>query len=198
MNIVLASASSYRKALLDKLGLEFQCLPPTLNEEDLKTKLVQQGRSPFDIAETLSLEKGLSVLNTSNQNTLIISGDQLVNFENQILGKPLTTEKAIQQLSLLNNKTHQLVTAITLLAKEKITKYTHVTQLKMKDLSPTEIKNYIKKDKPLDCAGSYKIEQSGIALFESIDCDDFTAIQGIPMIWLSNHLKDVGYEFFKK
>lgn len=198
MNIILASTSSYRKNLLSKLGLEFKCINPNLDEEELKLQLIKQGRSPIEVAETLSLEKALSIFNHHIDNSVIISGDQLVNYENHILGKPHTYENAVLQLNLLNGKTHQLITAVTLKTSKKTLNFQHITQLRMKHLTLDEINNYVKKDNPLDCSGSYKIEQSGIVLFESINCDDFTAIQGIPMIWLSNRLKEIGYEFFRQ
>ena len=132
-----------------------------------------------------------------DKNTLVISGDQLVSFENQILGKPLTQTNAILQLNLLNNKSHKLITAITVFSASQTVKHNHISTLKMKNLTQTEIKNYIHKDNPLDCSGSYKIEKNGITLFESIECNDFTAIQGIPMLWLSNYLKGAGFELFK-
>lgn len=197
MNIILASTSSYRKSLIEKLGIPFSCIAPLINEDSLKMSLTSQSLSPSETAEKLSYEKGLSVFKEYKDKALVISGDQLVCFENKILGKPKTIENAIEQLSLLNNKTHQLITSITLFNREQIIKYNHITHLKMKKLTQFEVKNYINKDKPLDCAGSYKIEESGIILFESIDTDDFSAIQGVPLIWLSNQLKEFGYEFFK-
>lgn len=201
--IILASSSNYRKILLSKLGIDFICAAPLLNEDELKTKLIQKGKTPLEVAEQLSFEKGFSVFNQieetkiGSEQILVISGDQLVSFENQIMGKPLTTENAIKQLNLLNNKTHELITSVTLLTSQDVVKFNHKTQLKMKNLTQNEIAHYIEQDLPLDCSGSYKIELSGIALFESINCDDFTAIQGIPMIWLSNRLKEMNYEFFK-
>lgn len=196
MKLVLASASPHRKELVAKLGLKFICVKPSIDEESLKNELQLQNLSPVLVAETLSYEKGYSVYKKQTD-SLIISGDQLVCFKNQILGKPQTYENAVRQLELLNNNTHQLITSITVFNAGQVVKYNHFSNLKMKNLNQNEIKNYVHMDNPLDCSGSYKIEQCGITLFESIDCDDFTAIQGIPMLWLSNYLKGAGYEFFK-
>lgn len=200
MKIILASSSIYRKQLLDKMGLFYECAKPPLDEDLLKNELIQKKYTAVKIAETLSQAKGQSVLaqHTETSDLLIISSDQLVCFENRILGKPGTFEKAKEQLLLLNNKNHQLITAVSLNLNGRIIHKNHITNLKMKKLGTEEISNYILKDQPLDCAGSYKIEQSGIVLFDSIECDDFTAIQGLPTIWLSNQLKEIGYEFFKK
>lgn len=197
MKIILASNSTYRNELMGKLGLEFNCIKPEINEEELKYALLQSKLSPVAVAEALSYEKGNSIFKHQDKNTLVISGDQLVSFENQILGKPLTQTNAILQLNLLNNKSHKLITAITVFSESETVKHNHISTLKMKNLTQTEIKNYIHKDNPLDCSGSYKIEKNGITLFESIECNDFTAIQGIPMLWLSNYLKGAGFELFK-
>lgn len=196
MKIVLASRSTYRKELLARLGISFSCVAPPINEEELKRQFETAKISPVTVAENLSYQKGYSVFSECTEDTLVISGDQLVAFEGQVLGKPATAENAFAQLSLLNGKTHQLITAITVLSPSGIVKYNHISELKMKTLSPAELQRCIDLDQPFDCSGSYKIEKHGITLFETIDCDDFTAIQGIPLLWLSNHLKGDGYEFF--
>lgn len=198
MSLILASTSPYRKKLLEKLGIKFDCIKPELDEENLKISLLQQKHSPIQIAESLSKAKCKSVFKIINDDhRVIIAGDQLVSFNNTILGKPQTVENAVAQLQLLNGQKHQLITAVSLFIKGKVIHKNHITHLHMKKLSDEEIQNYVLKDNPLDCAGSYKIEEHGITLFEAIDCDDFTAIQGLPIIWLSNCLKENEYEFFK-
>lgn len=196
MKLILASTSVYRKELFTKLGLAFSCVEPEVDEENLKSELLRLTYSPEKIAEALSFEKGNSVFKNQMGDCLVISGDQLIAFENQIVGKPLSFEKAVEQLTLLNGKTHQLITAITLIAPQLTVKFNHISLMKMKNLSRQELINYAKFDNPVDCSGSYKIEKYGITLFEAIECDDFTAIQGLPMLWLSNYLKGMNYEFF--
>lgn len=197
MKIVLASGSAYRKELLCRLGIPFSVSPPDISEEKIKASLLALGNSPEKIAETISFEKGQHIAKLHSE-ALVISGDQLVAFENQLLGKPGTAENARSQLALLNGKTHRLITAVTLFPSQASVpvKYTQISHLKMKSLSPRELEHYVSLDNPVDCAGSYKIENHGISLFETIDCDDFTAIQGIPLLWLSNYLKRSGHEFF--
>lgn len=196
MKLILASQSPYRQHLLNQLGLTFLTASPRIDEDQLKSRLQLEGCSPSQIAETLSFEKGSSVFKIQTEDCLVISGDQLVALDSQVLGKPLSQNGALAQLQSLNSKTHQLLTAISVFSsKEKLT-YLHKSSLKMKTLSTRELMNYIGLDNPIDCAGSYKIEKHGISLFESIECDDFSAIQGIPMLWLSNYLKGRGYEFF--
>lgn len=192
--LVLASTSPYRSELLKKMGINFKTLKPTTNEETLKSQLLQLNKTPVEIAENLSREKAKSVFTNGS---LVIAGDQLVSFEGQILGKPHTEENAIKQLSAMNGKTHELITATTVMSETKTYHLNHITRLKMNTLSKSEITNYIKRDLPLDSAGSYKIENSGICLFEQIQTDDFSAIQGLPLIWLTHLLKGCGYELFK-
>jgi septum formation protein len=193
--IILASSSVYRQQLLQRLGLPFTSTKPLIDEDQLKQKFAQM--PAVDLAENISYEKGYAVFE-KNKKALVISGDQLVSIRSEVLGKPGGFEQALTQLKMLNNRTHHLVTSITLFWDDQVVKYNHITTLKMKNLSEDEMTRYLQKEQPYDCAGSYKIEKNGITLFESIECDDFTAIQGIPMIWLSNRLKEMGYEFFRQ
>jgi septum formation protein len=199
MSLILASTSVYRKQLLAKLGLSFQCINPDIDEELLKNDLLAKKHLPVQIAESLSKAKCKSVYKKLNDDSaVVVSGDQLVIFDGQILAKPLTTENAVAQLQRLNNQKHQLITAVSLFINGKVLHQNNITTLKMKKLSLSEIKNYVLIDNPIDTCGSYKIEEHGLTLFESIDGNDFSAIQGLPLLWLSNCLKENGYEFFKK
>lgn len=197
MKIILASTSKYRAYLLAKTGLSFETQKPSLDEEKLKTDLLVKKMSPLEIAEELSKQKGLSI-SKNNSDALVISGDQLVNFKGQIIGKPHTKENAVYQLTQMNNGTHDLITSTTITLGTKIYHDNNITRMKMKNLTINEIKSYIELDNPIDCAGSCKIESHGITLFEKIECTDFTAIEGLPMIWITNTLKGLGYELFKK
>jgi len=193
--LVLASTSPYRKDLLKRLGLSFHCEKPKVNEEKIKFDLLNELKTPIEIAEALSWAKAFSV--SKEPYTTIIAGDQLVDFENQIIGKPNTTDLALKQLQNMNGKTHQLITSVVILHENLKFNLNHISVMKMKKLSDLELKSYIELDQPLDCSGSYKIESHGIALFEEIKTDDFTAIQGLPLIWISQKLKEIGHEFFK-
>lgn len=196
--IYLASTSPYRLELLKKTGWPIQTLKPNCDEDSLKNDLLTQNKSPIEIAEVLSVSKGRSLLSDIklNQNDILISGDQLVSLGNEILGKPHKKEKAIEQLSKLSGKTHELITACTIFKNTEIFHLNHITRFKMKSLSSHEITKYVDLDQPLDCAGSCKIEGHGLLLFERIDCDDFSAIQGLPMIWITNTLRKHHYELF--
>lgn len=198
MKIVLASTSPYRAALLKKAGVQFETIQPLLSEDKIKSQLLQEKVSPLQLAQILSQKKGESVWHSLNdKNTLVISGDQVVEVNNEILSKPGSFEKALQQLQRLNGQTHRLLTALSIFSPAGFENHVSVTELKMRSLSNVELTHYLKRDTPYDCAGSYKIEENGIALFESIVSDDFTAIQGVPMIWLCNKLKEFNCEFFQ-
>lgn len=199
LTLVLASTSTYRRQLVDRLGIKVEQIAPTCNEEALKTELLKQKRSPTAVAEELSLQKGLSVLNKTeaDNSKLILSGDQLVSFQSEILGKPYTVEAAAAQLLRLRGHWHELITSSHLFAKGEIIAHTETIRLKMRNLSNEEIRHYVEKDRPLDCAGSYKIESRGMALFEKIEATDFTTIQGLPLIWLTTLLKEHNYELFQ-
>lgn len=192
--LILASSSKYRAELIRKMHVSFSCLNPNINEAALKTKCLQEKKTPLETAEHLSKEKTKSVF---KKNTVVIGGDQLVSYENKILGKPHNFENAFIQLKTLNNTWHDLITAVTVITDDKTFHVNHITKLKMKNLTEDEIRNYLNIDLPYDCAGSYKIESAGLCLFEKIECDDFSAIQGLPLIWLSTLLKGCGYELYK-
>ena len=198
-SIILASTSIYRRQLLEKLGVAFTIEKPDYDEEAAKIKARADFKSPVEVAETLSRGKATSLIqNKVGENVLVIAGDQLVDFNNEIIGKSKNLETAFQQLKKMNGETHELITAVTLMTSTETRHLNHVTRLKMKLLTDHEIQRYLLLDEPYDCAGSYKIEQSGIALFAQIESTDFTAIQGLPLLWVSQQLKELGYELFKK
>lgn len=185
--ICLASTSPYRKELLTRLGLEFEAKKPLFDEDSAKLQL--KNHSPEQVALSLARGKARS-LHSPHQIT--IGSDQLVSFENQILGKTPTRDLAHQQLSRLQGKTHHLITAVVVLAGDQKCEFLDVTRLSMRPLTSAEIDSYILFDVPFDCAGTYKIEKKGISLFDKIETEDFTAIQGLPLIQLTRVLRQLG------
>ena len=189
--VVLGSTSPYRKALMEKLGIAFEVIKPKLDEEKAKELLSQKKVSPLEMAQNLARMKAESL---KDENLLIIGSDQLVHLEGKILGKPKTIEKAVQQLSTMKNKTHEIITAVCISTWEKNYEFYDIAKLTMKNLSLNEIENYVRLDEPLDCAGSYKIEKNGKDLFSDIAAQDLTAIEGLPLISLAQILQTLGYE----
>lgn len=187
IKILLASSSIYRAELLARLGLSFEQQAPLFNEDELKTGNI----APYELSRMLSQKKGESLLAKFPEH-LIISSDQVCNFNGAILSKPKNEDNAINQLMQLQGQTHELTTTYSLFQKKHLITKTNATKLKMKSLTREQIQNYLQKDKPFDCAGSYKIEAFGISLFEKIESDDFTAITGLPLIDLGNELQKLG------
>ncbi len=193
--VVLGSTSPYRKVLMQRLGIAFEVAKPALDEDQAKDVLLKKNCSPLEVATTLARLKAESL---KDENLVIIGGDQLINLNGQILGKPKTVAKAIEQLTEMKNKTHEIITAVCITTMEKNIEFYDIAKLKMKDLSAKEIEDYVQLDQPLDCAGSYKIEKNGKRLFSEIEAQDLTAIEGLPLISLSHFLQTLGYDIEKK
>ena len=185
-NIILASTSIYRKQLLEKIDLPFECVKPEVDESAYKNKLYQ----PKEIAEKLSALKANTVLE-SNPEAIVIGSDQVIHLDGETFSKPKTIEKAIEQLKKMRGKSHELISGVTITTKDKSVTFSHSTFLTLReDLLDSEIEYYVKKEKPLFCAGSYMIENLGIALFSEIKTTDFNSIIGLPLIDLITHLKE--------
>lgn len=188
--LVLASTSKYRAGLLRQLGWEFSAEAPGVDESELKTLELD----PRDIALRLSRMKSEAVFHR-NPRVCVIGSDQVCAVGETIYGKPLSSDGAVRQLTELSGKTHELLTAVTVTWPQGQTSFLNVTRLHMRQLTREEIIRYVERDQPYDCAGSYKLEEHGIKLFERIDMDDHTAIIGLPLIELSNVLLELGYPF---
>lgn len=186
MSIILASTSPYRRDLLSRLGLAFEARRPGIDEEAEKDPRL----SPRDLAEKLARLKAESL---RDGKSVIIGGDQLVQLDGQVLGKPGTAERALEQLRAMRGRTHELITAIYVCHPDgRGVAWTDVTRLTMRDLDDSQLRAIIARDQPLDCAGSYKIESMGVAMMSRIETEDFTAIQGLPLIALSRILEGMG------
>ncbi|MBC8117728.1 MAG: septum formation protein Maf [Candidatus Saccharimonas sp.] len=189
MALILASTSLYRRELLMRLGIPFECLPSGIDENKFKF----DGIGPVELARTLATEKALKMV-IKHPLATIIGCDQVVDVEGRILGKPETLEAAVEQLSFLTGRSHRLVTAVCVWHEGKIHTHVDLTTLTMRPLPSDAIARYLAADQPLDCAGSYRLESRGIALFERIESDDHTSIVGLPLIALTSILMKCGYE----
>jgi len=186
--LVLASTSPYRRKLLERLGVPFRCRAPRVDEEAMKAS----GTGPRELAELLAVAKAVSVRDQEPDAT-IIGGDQLVAFERRIYGKPGSAEAAVEQLAAMAGRSHDLITTIAVLHGEETHLHTNVTTLHMRRLARAEIERYVAADQPFDCAGSYKLEEWGIVLFEKIETEDHTAVTGLPLIALTTILRKLGF-----
>ena len=154
--------------------------------------LSRDGKTPRAVAEALAEGKAASI-SILEQGATVIGCDQLVALEGRVLGKPGSLERAIEQLETLAGQTHELITALVVLRDEQSFRHTDVTRLRMRPLTRAEIERDAAHDRPIDCAGSYKLEQRGIVLFESIETEDHSAITGLPLIRLTGLLRTLGY-----
>ncbi|MCB0411427.1 MAG: septum formation protein Maf [Bdellovibrionales bacterium] len=178
MELILASTSPYRKAQLENLNLDFEAHRPLFDEEKFK---LDNSITPFEMSDLLAQKKAESLRSKFPQ-ALILGCDQIALLDNEILNKPRTEEGAIDQLTKLSGKTHQLITSMFISGPKKSRSHRDITSLSMYKLTAQQIADYVKTDQPLNCAGSYKIEKCGIALFSRIESEDFTAIQGLPLL----------------
>lgn len=190
--IVLASTSPYRRQLLQQLDIPFETHAPGVDEDAFKN----QGLEPSELAKLLAQKKA-EALAELFPDALIIGGDQVAEIDGECLSKPGTPEKACQQLKRLSGQAHRLWSALAV--HEPKTGRTEVSlekhTLTFRPLSDIQIEKYVALDKPLDCAGSYRIEGRGIALFSSIEGSDYTAIIGLPLIRLVSLLESFGLTF---
>jgi septum formation protein len=154
---------------------------------------MHSGLSPQKLAELLAWEKAAS-LRSEEPSAAIIGCDQVVCCENQTFGKPMTAAGAIDQLTVMAGRSHELITAMVVAHAERIYRHTDVSTLRMRPLSRASIERYVAADLPFDCAGSYKLESRGIALFTEIRSHDYTAIMGLPLMSLAAILRELGWE----
>ena len=188
--LVLASTSPYRKELLQRLGLKFEAQRPLFDADSGKLNSTIRAFTPDQLCLYLGEEKAKSLAQSNN---CVIGGDQILVLNDEILGKPGTNERAFSQLQKMQGKTHELLTSVSVFYQQKLHQFLNRTRMTMTPLTHDQIQHYVDLDQPLDCAGSYKIEKHGITLFEKIDTEDFTAIQGLPLLQLARTLRQLGY-----
>jgi septum formation protein len=178
--IVLASTSPYRKQLLHRLGLSFVTASPLFFEE------LDQAVAPELLVKHLAFHKADS-LHKHFPEALIIGADQVfVDSRRRILGKPGTPERAEEQLRAMAGKSHTFYTGVAVLdaaTGDWAADFEPFT-VTLRALSEEQIRTYIARENPVDCAGSFKIEGLGIALMHELQGRDFTALIGLPLIKL--------------
>jgi septum formation protein len=186
--LILASTSRYRRELLARLDVEFECVPPGVPEDH------RRGESAADRALRLATEKAQAVSLKSGE-ALVIGADQVAAAGAELLDKPADAARCRAQLTLLSGRAAHFYTACVLLRADPPLHAAHVdtTTVVFRTLGAAEIGRYVEREQPFDCAGGFKVEASGIALFECIESQDPTALIGLPLIWLAGALRDAGY-----
>jgi septum formation protein len=184
MDIILASQSPYRRQQLENLGLKFKVHAAKIDERSLEKQFSQAE----EVCKELSRAK-VQVVQKVFPEDLIIGSDQLVDLNGEILGKPGSVEAAADQLFKMSGKTHRLLTGLCMMHRDQVYEHVDITEIKIKELTHQQCLNYAKLDQPIDCAGAYKIEKAGPLVIESIKSQDFTSIQGLPLISVVQALK---------
>ncbi|MBN5144645.1 septum formation inhibitor Maf [Stenotrophomonas maltophilia] len=186
MPLILASTSRYRRELLQRLGLPFDCTRPDVDETPL------DGEAPLALATRLAAAKAAEVA-ARHPDAWVIGSDQVADLNGQPLGKPGTVEAACAQLKAMSGHTVRFHTAISLTRNRESFTAIDLTEVRFRALDEDEIARYVAAEQPLDCAGSFKCEGLGISLFEAIDNRDPTALVGLPLIALCGLLRKAGY-----
>ncbi|MGZ6082304.1 MAG: Maf family protein [Polyangiales bacterium] len=180
VKIVLASTSKYRRALLDAAGIVHEAVSPPFVEEHAIVL------PPDELVVAFARGKAESV-----EGEIVIGADQIPELDGKILTKPGTRDRAIEQLLLLQGRTHRLLTAVAVRKQNRTDCRLVVHRMTMRSLTRAQIERYVDRDSPLDCAGSYRIEAAGTLLFEMMEGPDHTAIVGLP---LSSLVELIGLE----
>lgn len=187
LKLVLASASLSRKTLLEKLKIPFECVTSHVDETPLENE------DPITLVKRLSKEKAKGVASLF-PNSLIIGADTIGILNNKILCKPITKEKAIEQLEMLSEKKVTFYTGLCVFNTKTNDMQLDIDKFDVtfRTLSQTMIQNYLKKESALNCAGSLKIEELGITLVEKLSGNDYTTLIGLPLIKLTKILETMG------
>ncbi|MGF6418612.1 septum formation protein [Stenotrophomonas sp. AN71] len=186
MSLVLASTSRYRRELLQRLALPFDCARPDVDETALN------GEAPLALAIRLAAAKAADVA-ARHPGAWVIGSDQVADLNGQPLGKPGTVDAACAQLAAMAGQTVRFHTAISLMRDGESLAAVDLTEVRFRTLGQQEIARYVTAEQPLDCAGSFKCEGLGISLFEAIDNRDPTALIGLPLIALCGLLRQAGF-----
>jgi len=187
--LILASSSKYRKMLLQRLGVPFDCRSPDIDETALENE------SPRDLVMRLASEKAREVCRQCPSST-VIGSDQLALFNNRVVGKPGSQPVALQQLLSFSGHSIEFLTAVSVQCHESGFTDQHIdsTLVHFRVLEQEEIERYLEKEQPFDCAGAFKAESLGITLFERISSDDPTALIGLPLIQTAKLLRRSGFQ----
>ena len=185
--LVLGSTSRYRRELMQRLCIPFDVAAPDVDETP------QDGESPHDLACRLALAKARAVA-ALHPDAVVIGSDQVADLDGEPLGKPGTHERAVAQLRRMRGRTVVFQTAVAVVCQDTGFAQTDLAAVRVvfRNLSDAEIETYLRTEQPYDCAGSAKSEGLGIALLESINNDDPTALVGLPLIRTCRMLRAAG------
>ncbi|MFT3896523.1 MAG: Maf family nucleotide pyrophosphatase [Thermomonas sp.] len=184
--LLLASTSPYRRELLSRLRLPFECLPPRVDETPLP------GESPAALASRLAGEKAAEV-HSREPEACVIGSDQVADLGGRVLGKSGNLETASAQLRAMSGREVAFHTALCIVGPGFRESAVDTTRVRMRTLDGDDIARYLEAEPAFDCAGSFKAEGLGIALFDAIDSCDPTALVGLPLIATARLLRKAGF-----
>lgn len=186
--LILASGSKYRKLLLQRLGLSFECRTPGVDESALEAE------SPAEQVARLAAAKA-SAVGMEAPGAVVIGSDQIAVSAGQVVGKPGGYQNAFEQLQSFSGKAVEFLTAVSVQSRAGGIDEHHTdrTLVIFRNLESTEIERYLQQEQPYDCAGAFKAEALGISLFERIESVDPTALMGLPLIRTAAMLRRAGF-----
>lgn len=175
--------------LLRRIVRAFECISPDLDESALVDE------SPASLVSRLASEKAAKVA-ADHQHAIVIGSDQTALFNQQVIGKPGTHQRAFEQLSTFSGRSVEFLTAVSVIQQHTgfAEHYTDRTVVQFRELTADEIERYLQSEQPYDCAGAFKAEALGVVLFERIDNNDPTALIGLPLIKTAAMLRRAGLQ----
>jgi len=186
--VILASSSPYRRDLLKRILPTFERVTPNVDE------VAGAGEAPAALAQRLAQLKAHACA-ASRPEAIVIGSDQVPSLDGDILRKPANRDGAIRQLTACSSRSVVFLTAVTVVGPDaREENFVDETIVRFRALRPDEIERYVDAEQPFDCAGSFKVEGLGIALFDSVQSLDPTALQGLPLIWLAACLNRFGIQ----
>jgi septum formation protein len=185
-SLVLASTSPYRRELLARLRLPFDCARPEVDETP------RPGEPPAALAMRLAKSKAAAVA-SARPDAWVIGSDQVAELDGEPIGKAGDRDAAIAQLVAMSGRELVFHTAVALAGSAAMHADIDTTRVRLRALDIAAIARYVDAEEPWDCAGSFKCEGYGITLFEAIDSRDPTALVGLPLIATTRLLRLAGY-----
>lgn len=187
--LILGSTSRYRRELLSRLRLRFDCVAPQVDETPLP------GERPADLALRLAAEKARDVARR-HPGAVVIGSDQVADLDGEPIGKPGSHDRAMDQLTRMSGRTVIFQTAVAVVRADAGFERSELAPVRVtfRSLTRDEIERFLRLEEPYDCAGSAKSETLGIALLAAIDSDDPTALVGLPLIRTCGLLRAAGLD----
>lgn len=185
--LILASTSRYRRELLQRLRIPFECVAPGVDETPLS------GETPAALSQRLALAKAMAVAQ-QHPEAWVIGSDQVADLQGAAIGKPGDHARAVEQLQAMSGRTVVFQTSVALAcaARSHAAVVLNPVRVQFRSLSLEEIETYLQLDTPYDCAGSAKSESLGITLLESVESSDPTSLIGLPLSTVCSLLRSAG------